>query len=45
MIEQSLGSPLRPGTTSSAGAGHQPAFNPLQAPIARQALAALGGPG
>jgi tetratricopeptide (TPR) repeat protein len=45
MIEKSLGRPADARRDLSAALALAPAFNPVQAPVARQALAELGGPG
>lgn len=45
MIEKSLGRPAAARHDLSQALALNPAFNPLQAPIARSALAGLGGPG
>lgn len=45
MIERSLGQPAAARRDLTQALAINPAFNPLQAPIARSALAALGGPG
>jgi tetratricopeptide (TPR) repeat protein len=45
MIEKSLGRPAAARHDLSQALALNPVFNPLQAPIARSALADLGGPG